>query len=118
MAEIVVVRLSAGNGPERLVSVTPGADTEELRALICAAFQLTATPETAPVALIASDTGVLVPISVACQHPETLTAPSYGILCVGGELRKEAPAGRAPPGAYAEEEEEDEDEEDEEDEED
>ena len=50
MAQVKGLRPPAGDGPERLVSITAGADIEEIRALICAAFQLPATPQTAPVA--------------------------------------------------------------------
>jgi len=98
---MTIVRLSVGSAPVRLVSVVHGTDIAELRALICAAFAIPTAPDTAPVALIASDTGVLVPLSVACAHPGCLTAPAYGVLCVGGELRQDADAGAPAPQELA-----------------
>ena len=92
MSAITVVTLAVGDRTRR-VTVTGGSDVDELRALICAAFQLSATPRTAPVALIARDTNVLVPLSVACAWPDSLNAPAYGVLCVGGQLLLNGPAG-------------------------
>ena len=92
MSAITVVTLAVGDRTRR-VTVTGGSDVDELRALICAAFQLPATPRTAPVALIARDTNVLVPLSVACARPDSLRAPAYGVLCVGGQLLLNGPAG-------------------------
>ena len=93
MAGLTIVTLAVGDRTRR-ITVTGGSDVDELRALICAAFQLPATTRTAPVALIARDTNVLVPLSVACARPDSLRAPAYGVLCVGGQLLlNEEPAG-------------------------
>ena len=93
MAGLTIVTLAVGDRTRR-ITVTGGSDVDELRALICAAFQLPATTRTAPVALIARDTNVLVPLSVACARPDSLQAPAYGVLCVGGQLLlNEEPAG-------------------------
>mmetsp|Transcript_10131 Transcript_10131/g.26827 ORF Transcript_10131/g.26827 Transcript_10131/m.26827 type:complete len:640 (-) Transcript_10131:69-1988(-) len=92
MAGLTIVTLAVGDRTRR-ITVTGGSDVDELRALICAAFQLPATTRTAPVALIARDTNVLVPLSVACARPDSLRAPAYGVLCVGGQLLLNEPAG-------------------------
>lgn len=79
---IVKLRLK---GATRLVNVWTGCSAQELRELIGAAFGISASDvDKVPVALIATQSQVIVPLSVACAQPQSLNEATYEILLKDG----------------------------------
>ena len=74
--ECVFVRLKNGEGKAQLVAMYSGLPPEELKQLLQSVFGASAG---STIGFEGND-GTAVPISVACQHPEKMTADEYFIL--------------------------------------
>lgn len=103
MEELRIIRLHYG-GKTRFLTMWSGCGASEVRELIGAAFGVSIKGPLSPVAIVAEDSGVIVPLSVACAHPKSLDAESYSVM------RADGTGGvPAPPPSEAEDEDEGED---------
>lgn len=74
--ECVFVKLTDGKGKAQLVALYSGLPAAELKQLLKSVFGVNAGEAIG----FEGDDGTAVPIRVACQHPEKLTADEYLIL--------------------------------------
>mmetsp|Transcript_22351 Transcript_22351/g.28917 ORF Transcript_22351/g.28917 Transcript_22351/m.28917 type:complete len:731 (-) Transcript_22351:2122-4314(-) len=93
LVKVIRIRLveEDGNEKSRLVTFWAGAEVNEMREVISAAFGLSWKDSDAstPVALVGHKTGLVIPLSVACRYPKTLDDDLYGILRLDGQGAEE-----------------------------
>jgi len=85
--EVKVVRMRWGS-ESKLVTVWAGCPAWEMRQLLKGALGCEG-----PVALVGGETGLIVPLSVACRYPQTLEETSYNVLQADGVSPPPPPPG-------------------------